>query len=181
MRIIIGYATVHGSTMRIAERIAQQLRKLGHTVDVIDLAASHPSRALNSCDCLILGSAIHNGQWLAAAEEAVDDLLVRNALREVSVWTFSVSSVGDTSTFVSPRLARLIRRHSPEPIAFALLHNLSDVQGHRGFAGAIAPGDWPGFGRLVFRLMGGRYGEAFDWDDIDRWSAHIANTLAVHR
>lgn len=178
MRVAIGYASAHGSTLSIAERIADQLRALGHAVDLKSIDQLPVS---GSYDCLILGSAIHNGQWLPAAEEAVDDLLVRDALRDKYVWTFSVSSVGETSSLLSPRLASLLRRHTPEPIAFALLHNLSDIQGHRSFAGAIAPGHWPGFGRIVFRLMGGRYGDAIDQDDIDRWTLHIANALAVHR
>lgn len=178
MRVAIGYASAHGSTRRIAERIAGQLRALGHTVD---LKSIDQLRALGRDDCVILGSAIHNGQWLPVAEVAVHDLLVRDALRDKHVWTFSVSSVGETSTYLSPRLARLLRRITPEPGACTLLHNHSDVQGHRFFAGAIAPGDWPGFGRIVFRLMGGRYGDALDWDDIDGWSSLIADALAARR
>ncbi|OZG29551.1 hypothetical protein BH683_008925 [Williamsia sp. 1138] len=178
MRVVIGYASAHGSTASIAERIAERLRDLGHAVD---LESFDELASVDSYDCLILGSAVHNGQWLPAAEEAVDNLLIHDALRDKYVWTFSVSSVGETSSLLSPRLAQLLRRHIPEPIAFALLHNLSDIQGHRSFAGAIAPGQWSGLGNIVFRLMGGRYGNATDHADIDRWALRIANALAVHR
>ena len=49
----------------------------------------------------------------------------------------------------------------------------ADVRGHHFFAGSIAPGDWPGLGRILFRLMGGRYGDARDWADVDGWVATV--------
>ena len=57
----------------------------------------------------------------------------------------------------------------PRPQGGAGVRRSADVRGHRFFAGSIAPGDWPGVGRVVFRLMGGRYGDARDWTDIDAW------------
>jgi menaquinone-dependent protoporphyrinogen oxidase len=89
------------------------------------------------------------------------------------VWAFSVSSVGATSSIVSPLLARLLRRITPEPGAVRTLRTVADVRDHRFFAGAIARGDWPGKGKIVFGLMGGRYGDARDWHDIDTWAASI--------
>ena len=84
------------------------------------------------------------------------------------------SSVGVTSTTLSKRLARLLRRMTPEPRAVQLLRDAAAVRDHRFFAAAIAPGDWPGFGRVVFRLMGGHYGDARDWADVCAWAGTIA-------
>ncbi|MCR5977901.1 hypothetical protein GDN83_09180 [Gordonia jinghuaiqii] len=89
------------------------------------------------------------------------------------VWAFSVSSVGATSTFLSPRVAKLLRPRTPLARAVAALETAGSLRAHRAFAGAIARGDWPGFGRIVFRLMGGKYGDARDWDDVDRWTRQI--------
>ena len=172
MKILVGYATGKGSTCGVAERIAIRLRSAGHVAD-IHTAAQLPNPG--EYDAVVLGSAIHNGQWLPEAAGAVErrspGLLGRTA------WAFSVSSVGATSSLIAARLARFLRPRTPVPKAVQALRRSADVRGHRFFAGSIVPGDWPGFGRVVFRLMGGRYGDARDWADIDDWADGIARAL----
>ncbi|RZL77090.1 MAG: hypothetical protein EOP32_26300 [Rhodococcus sp. (in: high G+C Gram-positive bacteria)] len=173
MTTLVGYASAKGSTRGIAERIAAELDSAGHDTDLRPCADITEAR---DYEVVVLGSAIHNGRWLPAAADTIDRL--RPHLDGKPVWAFSVSSVGATSTILSPRLARYLRRATPEPRAVQELRATADVRDHRFFAGAIAPGDWPGAGRLVFRLMGGRYGDARDWTAIDRWSATIRATAA---
>ncbi|WP_068158133.1 flavodoxin domain-containing protein [Rhodococcus phenolicus] len=169
MRTLVGYATAKGSTRGIAERIAAALEQAGHTADLKNLASADTVREY---DVLVVGSAIHNGQWLPGAADALDRLGPDLAGR--TVWAFSVSSVGATSSLLSPRVARYLRRVTPEPQAMQTLRSAADVRRHRFFAGTISPGDWPGIGRVVFRLMGGHYGHARDWTDIDGWVAAVA-------
>lgn len=172
MSVLVGYATAGGSTRGIAERIAAGL----HGGTAVELRVPGEAASVRDYDALVLGSAIHNGQWLPAAADAVER--IRAELEGKTVWAFSVSSVGATSTTLSPRLARYLRRGTPEPRAVQMLRSVADVRDHRFFAGAIGPGDWPGFGRAVFRMMGGRYGDARDWDDIDAWTGRIRSALA---
>lgn len=173
MRVLVGYASAKGSTREIAERIATRLRAAGHVtaVDSVDQAS-----AIASYDALVLGSAIHNGQWLPEAMAAVTCL--PSGIENLPVWAFSVSSIGATSSTVSPALARMLRARTPLPKAVQHLQELTDLRAHRFFAGAIARGDWPGVGRIAFRLMGGRYGDARDWADVAAWADGIANDLA---
>lgn len=98
-------------------------------------------------DVLVVGSAIHNGQWLPDATAALDRLGADLGGR--AVWAYPVSSVGATSSLLSPRVARYLRRATPEPKAVQALRATADVRGHRFFAGTIAPGDRPGAGRIV--------------------------------
>jgi menaquinone-dependent protoporphyrinogen oxidase len=62
-------------------------------------------------------------------------------------------------------------------------HEIADLryairpEDHRNFAGSIAKSDWPAFGRIVFRLMRGRYGDYRNWLAIDDWGVDIAATL----
>ncbi|MGV9746426.1 flavodoxin domain-containing protein [Rhodococcus zopfii] len=169
MRVLVGYATAKGATRGIAERIATGLEQAGHTVDSRELSAV---TSIGAYDVLVVGSAIHNGQWLPDAADALDRL--GPDLGGRAVWAYSVSSVGASSSLLSPRVARYLRRVTPEPKAVqALRASAADVRGHRFFAGTIAPGDWPGVGRIVFRLMGGHYGDARDWADIDEWVATV--------
>ncbi|MFD6059355.1 MULTISPECIES: flavodoxin domain-containing protein [Rhodococcus] len=169
MKVLVAYATAKGSTRGIAERLGSCIEGFGQEVDV--RAAADVSH-VHSYDVIVLGSAIHDGQWLADASDAVERL--RSQFEGKRVWAFSVSSVGVTSTTLSKRLARLLRRMTPEPRAVQLLRDAADVRDHRFFAGAIAPGDWPGFGRVVFTLMGGHYGDARDWSDVCAWAGTIA-------
>ncbi|MCK8616173.1 flavodoxin domain-containing protein [Gordonia sp. C13] len=172
-RTVVAYASAHGSTEEIADRIADGLRAGGATVQLCDLtAAGPPDHTALGADHLVIGSAIHNGQWLPEAERFAE--MVSNE-RDGPVWAFSVSSVGATSTFLSPRMAGFLRAHTPLPRAVAAIEEKGVLRSHRAFAGAIGKGYWRGFGRILFRLMGGRYGDARDWDDIDHWTRQIVD------
>lgn len=168
MTTLVSYATAKGSTRGVAERIAAQLESLGETVDAQSL---HAVASVQEYDTLVVGSAIHSGQWLPEAVDAIARL--RPQLTGRSVWAYSVSSVGVTSTILSDRVAPCLRRVTPEPRVVQLLRETADFRGHRSFAGAIGPGDWSGLGRVLFRLMGGHYGDARDWTDIDQWAKTI--------
>lgn len=167
-RTVVAYASAHGSTEGIAERIAAGLRAAGHTTVMHPLAKPGD---IGDFDCLVVGSAIHGGQWLPGTEHALENLINTSPARPV--WAFSVSSIGSTTSVLSTWVAHRLRPHVPEPQAVATLRARADVRSHRFFAGAIRPGDWPGVGRIVFRVMGGRYGDARDWDDIDQWTQQI--------
>ncbi|MBP0450599.1 flavodoxin domain-containing protein [Kitasatospora sp. RG8] len=183
MRILVGYASEHGSTRGIAERIAAGLSRHGHHVVVASLVPLGPSRGpeateLEDLDAAVLGSAVHDGRWLSAALEFTR----RNAdaLAGLPVWLFSVSLLGERGSafhpFVAKRLRALRAAHrSPQPDG---LRSDADLQDHHDFSGAVESEHWPFPGRVAFRLMGGRYGDHRDWADIDRWTESIARRLA---
>ena len=80
MRILVGYASAHGSTAEMAYRIAGVLQHLDWTVDVVEVQKiADPG----SYDAVVLGSAIHNQAWLSEATEFVQDH--RDVLRSRSV------------------------------------------------------------------------------------------------
>ncbi len=109
MKVLVAYATAKGSTRGIAERLGSCIEGSGRAVDV--RSAADVSQ-VHSYDVIVLGSAIHDGQWLVEASDAVERL--RSQLEGKRVWAFSVSSVGVTSTTLSRRLARFLRRVTPE-------------------------------------------------------------------
>ena len=91
MVVLVAYATDHGSTRGVADRIAGRLQLRG------------------------VGSAIHGGKWLPEARQFAD----QNAalLRERPVWLFSVSAVGDEESMFPPGVAdrlRAWRKETPE-------------------------------------------------------------------
>ena len=78
MNILVGYASAHGSTAEIAERIAHKLRAFDLAVTLADVARV---RTLKPYSAFVLGSAIHNSTILPAMSKFVrhftDDLYTR--------------------------------------------------------------------------------------------------------
>ncbi|BFV55403.1 hypothetical protein KCMC57_up05070 [Kitasatospora sp. CMC57] len=174
MKVFVGYATAHGSTRGVAERIAAVLGRNGHQVV---LGSLHRPTDPRGFDAVVLGSAVHDGKWLPEAVESVR----RDAdtLGRCRVWLYSVSLVGGRTSAVRPGVARRLRglkaRRGAE-LPTELRAALRPVD-HHDFAGAVAPEHWPITGRLVFRMMGGRYGDHRDWAEIEDWADGIARTL----
>ena len=166
MTVLVAYATAHGSTKGVAGRIADRLQGLGNAVD---LRAADDVTEMSGYSAVVLGSAIHNGRWLTPASE----LLTRVRGRDGQpMWLFSVCTVGETTSFLGPRVSRLARRRRQLPADVA-----ESGRAHRFFAGAIERSHWSWFGRVFFVLTGGHYGDHRDWEDIDRWADRIGASL----
>jgi menaquinone-dependent protoporphyrinogen oxidase len=174
MRLLVGYATAHGSTKEIAERIAERLAAAGHDVDARAMADVEDADAYGAC---ILGSAIHGGEWLPEGASFVRAHFA--TLTHRPVWLFSVSTVGETSSGLGRIPTWLARKAQRESRQVAGFREAIHAHGHRSFAGVVERANWGGFGNLFMRLMGGRFGDLRDWDDIDRWAAGIAAALAA--
>jgi menaquinone-dependent protoporphyrinogen oxidase len=172
MRILVAYATAHESTKGIAKAIGDRLTQAGlqaevRALDVVD--------GLEGYDALVIGSAIHNGVWLPRAAAFVKHWAQTLSIRPV--WLFSVSSVGETSSFFGPRMSRFIRRTRKETGQMAGFRTAIRPRDHRNFAGVVRPADWGRFGALFLRLFGGTHGDHRDWRDVEAWAAEIARQL----
>lgn len=165
MSVLVGYASEHGSTREIAERIADRLRERGHTVEARPLAGAP---AADGYGAAILGSAVHGGSWLPDASAYLRANTV--PLGGMPVWLFSAG------------LARVLggwfEKHVQEPREITELRGVLDFREHRLLAGSLRPEHLPRFGRAVYRIMRGRYGDFRDWDEIDGWADAIAADLS---
>ena len=172
MVILIAFATRHGSTRGVAERIGRQVQASGIPAEVRPVSEiTDPGRY----DAVVLGSAIHNMKWLPEASQFAE----RNAavLRQRPTWLFSVSSVGDHESVFSPPVGRVLRAMKKETGEISTLRSAIHPREHRNFAGAIARTDWGAGGNAFLRLMGGRYGDHRNWPEIDSWASRIAAQL----
>lgn len=173
MKVLVAAASAHGSTEQIASEIAARLADDGLDVEVIALDGT--TGPPPDADAAVVGSAVHDMAWLPAATRFVE--VNAAVLARRPVWLFSVSSVGDTTSFFGPRVARLMRRMRNEPKTIGRLRTLIGPRAHRNFAGAVARSDWNLVGDLFLTIFGGRYGDHRDHDDITAWADGIAAQL----
>lgn len=166
MYVLVGYATRHGSTVRIAERIAIALVEHGHRVGVHPLG---PTTSAEGYDAYVLGSPLYNGSWLP--EAIAFARLNRSVLTSRPVWLFSVGSFSDTHRV----LGRIIATRTPRERA-ALVRHLRP-RGVRLFTGVVEQSYWPPIGQIIYRALGGRYGDRRNWDEIDAWAEEVAREL----
>ena len=97
------------------------------------------------------------------------------------VWLFSVATVGDQDSMLAPTVTRILRRLGTQPKGLAAFREIIHPQDHHGFVGAVERDHYPLVGRLVYRAMGGRYGDHRNWNEIDVWADGIARQLAARQ
>ncbi|MFG2006237.1 flavodoxin domain-containing protein [Spirillospora sp. NPDC048911] len=167
MKILVGYASAHGSTRSIAARIASELVEQGHEAE---LGSMDQVGTPGSYEAFVLGSAIHNRAWLIEARDFVD--AHREVLRHQPVWLFSV---GMPAALRGPwrRLAL-----QEEPVVAAPLRDAIGPCEHRLFSGVVRREHFSTFEHLIFKVMGCRYGDYRDWHAVDAWSRDVTRRLA---
>lgn len=158
MRVLVTYASKHGSTKEIAERIATALNSHGVTADL--LRANHVDE-INGYDAVVIGSAVYFGSWMKEAIELVERL--RPALAGSRVWLFSSGPLGDQPGVDPPQAAQLAT--SP------------NVVEHRLFAGAMSKERLSLVERALVKGVKAPYGDFREWSEIDSWAATIAQHL----
>ncbi|MBO1333028.1 flavodoxin domain-containing protein [Streptomyces sp. VRA16 Mangrove soil] len=166
MPVLVAYASAHGSTREVAEHIAARLGRRG-----LDAVTAPLDTDPDPCpwQAVVLGSAVHDGAWLPPAEAYVRRRGA--ALRGRPVWMFSV---GMSAALPRP-LRRLASRAEQPPIA--RLVTVVRPREHRRFSGVIRRDQLDRRGRVVFRLLGCRYGDHRDWPGIDAWADAVAAHL----
>jgi menaquinone-dependent protoporphyrinogen oxidase len=168
MMILVGYASAHGSTRGVAQRIATTLEKGGNRVETQPVDRV---RGVSRYDAVVLGSAIHNQQWLPQATRFVRHN--RDVLVGLPVWLFSVGMPG-----ALPRPWRRLAEKEEQKVS-AELRNVIGPRDHRLFSGVVVANQLSFMGRIIFRALGGRYGDFRDWRAIDAWAEEIARELVV--
>ncbi|WP_431783039.1 flavodoxin domain-containing protein [Streptomyces chumphonensis] len=168
MTTLVGFASAHGSTAEIAERIGAGLRARHVEVDVRAVEeVGDPSRY----SAFVLGSAVHDMAWLPQATDFVaahEELLVRSP-----VWVFSV---GMPAALRGPW--KVLAPREEQHVVGELLARLRP-HGHALFSGVVAEDHLPPAGRAIFRAMGLRFGDYRDWDAVDAFAADVARALSA--
>ncbi len=161
MTVLVTYASKHGSTQRIAERIAEKLRQLGKDAEARPVdAVENPG----SYEALVIGSAIYYGSWLKEATEWVRRN--RAVLAERPVWLFSSGPLG---TEVSDA--------EQQPKEMAEFWEAIGSRDQRIFFGALDHSRLSFAERMMVKAVRAPEGDFRDWEAIEAWAASIARDL----
>ncbi len=176
MSILVAYASRHGATQEIAERIAERLRTAG-----LDAEARRAAEVRDAAryDAFIVGAAAYMFHWLKDATEFVK----RNAavLAERPTWLFSSGPLGTDTVDKEGRDVLEVT----VPKEFAELRAAIHPRGEKVFFGAVDPAARPiGMAeRLMSLVPAGKdaipKGDFRDWPTIDAWADEVARELSA--
>lgn len=174
MTVLVAYATRHGSTAEIAERLAATLRSEGLAVDA---RPTHDVRDISDYDAVVIGGAAYMNHWLKEATRFAERH--RAELEQRPVWLFSSGPLG--TDLVDKQGQDVLEASRPQE--FPELTSQLRPRGEKVFFGAWDPDAPPaGLGERLVRLMPAAKeaipaGDFRDWPAIDAWAAEIATSL----
>ena len=161
MTVLVAYASKHGSTQGIAERIAEKLRQLGIQAEARPLdEVSDPG----NYEAFVIGSAIYYGSWLKEATEWVHHH--QAVLAQHPVWLFSVGPLGTE-----------VQDAEQQPKEMAEFQQAIKPREQRIFFGALDPSRLSFAERVMVKAVRAPEGDFRDWEAIDAWAANIARNL----
>jgi menaquinone-dependent protoporphyrinogen oxidase len=174
MHVLVAYASRHGATQGIAERIAERLRAGGLDVDLREVSSVKDPTGY---DAFVVGSAAYMFHWLKQASAFVRHN--RATLARKPTWLFSSGPLGTEAVNekgVDQKVAT-VPKEMPE------LMTAVGARGHMVFFGAMERGRKPiGFAERFAELLPAArdampYGDFRDWPEIEGWAASIAHEL----
>jgi menaquinone-dependent protoporphyrinogen oxidase len=174
MRVLVAYASRHGATQGIAERIARTLQAAGVDAEARPAASV---KGLSGYDAVVIGSAAYMFHWLRDAVKLVRRN--RAALAEKPVWLFSSGPLGTEALDAQGR----DQKEAAVPKEIAELRAAVGARDHRVFFGAYERDrKLIGFAERFVSLMPAARdslpeGDFRDWPEIDEWAAGIARDL----
>jgi menaquinone-dependent protoporphyrinogen oxidase len=175
MRVLVAYASRHGATKGIAERIGERLRADGLAVDVLPVGKVDVA----AYDAVVVGSALYMFHWMGEARAFAKKN--REAMAGKPVWLFSSGPFGDEK--VDKQGRDVLEVAGPREIDE--LRAMLAPRDHRVFWGAWDASYKPiGFMEKITMAMPAARnafpsGDKRDWPAIEAWADGIAAALAV--
>lgn len=170
MRVLVAYATRHGATGGIAERIGERLRAAGCEVAV---SAVDDAGDVSAYDAFVVGSALYMFHWMKPAAKFVRRN--RKVLAARPLWLFSSGPTSDDK--VDEQGRDLLEVSGPRELP-QLMQTLAP-RDHRVFYGAS---DRSTLGKGLMDRMAAKWmpeGDWRDWPAIETWADGIARELAA--
>jgi menaquinone-dependent protoporphyrinogen oxidase len=164
-QILVAYASKHGATAEIAQKIGEVLRGQGLTVDVLP---ADKVKSLDPYTAVILGSAVYAGKWQGAAAKFLENN--EQALAARDVWIFSSGPTGEGDP-VELMEGWVLPNDLKEVAARIQPHEIT------AFHGAIDLDDLNFLEKTAIKAVKAPTGDFRDWQAISDWAKGVAQQL----
>lgn len=168
MSILVTYASSHGSTKEIAERIASRIETYSQPVECLSIQDVKPA-SLPNYSTIIIGSAIHMLSWLTPARNFIHTN--KETLKTKAVWAFSVG-------FPEKEEERV---NEENMVGKKLAGDLPNMKGHKLFQGKFEKKDLGWFMGMIFTCCVPKkkthWGDNRHWEDIEAWADEIGKQI----
>jgi len=158
MKVLVTFASKHGSTTEVGQRIAAELIEKGVGADALPV---NDVGDIARYDAVVIGSSVYFGRWMREAVAFVERNRTRLAGRPI--WLFSVGPLGDQP------------RTDPADVG-GLAASLHAVE-HHLFTGALDVSELSFPERVLVKGVKSPMGDFRNWGEIESWAASIATEL----
>lgn len=166
-KVLIAYASKHGSTKEIALKIASVLTDKDLLVEVI---GAGKSIEVAGYDAVIIGSAIYAGNWLKEAKKFIDEY--SSQLKKTKVWLFSDGPIG------SP-----LKPTSGSAMSAELINSMlakTQAREHKLLAGKLDVKTLNFGEKLITKVLKTSTGDYRDWQEVEAWAKAVAKEIKRH-
>ena len=174
MRVLVTFASKHGSTAQIAETVADAIRHQLRDPDadsysttpmipVVHVCDVEQVESLDGFDAVVVGSAVYMGRWLHSARAFVNQHAI--ALANLPLWLFSSGPIG------------LPLRPTDPPADIDEIADVMHIRGSAVFAGKLDGQQLHIAEKAVIMALRVPSGDFRDWNDINRWGTTIGLSL----
>lgn len=159
-KVLVAYGTTNGSTARIAETVAEVLRKEGVPAEAVP---AHSVTDVESYGAVVVGGGLYAGRWHKDARRFVRRH--GRALAGRPLWFFSSGPLDASATE---------KDIPPVPGVRRAMTRL-DAREHATFGGCLEEGAKGFLARKI--VSSGKGGDFRDFERIEAWAAHIGTEL----
>jgi menaquinone-dependent protoporphyrinogen oxidase len=164
MRLLVAYATTHGQTAKVAERVAAVARRLGHEVDVVRLHGDADPTPIGY-DAVVIAGSVHVSRHQRELERWLNHHRATLGMCPTALLSVSLSAADDDDE---------ARAHTREMID-RLLDDTGLVPNRTlAVAGALRYRQYDLPTRILMRLIARRHGAPTDLDtdvEFTDWAA----------
>lgn len=165
-KVLVAYASKHGSTAEIAAAVAEDLGQAGLSVDCV---ATGEVASLADYDAVVLGSAVYMRRWRGEAAR----FLRRHAeeLSQRPFWVFSSGPTGEPQRDPDPSWLE-------PPRIMAKVEGLG-ARGHVVFGGQVPTSPRGPIEHAIVKNTPEAYRDRRDWAEIHAWATRVAAEISA--
>ena len=171
MALLVAYASEHGSTQQIAQRISQRLSES----QIVECRPLDEVSSLSGFRAAIIGSAVHNQKWLPSASAWIN--LHKAELSTIPIVAFSVGAPHSAPSWVRSSLAETeelrLRDYTRQELG---------AKTHALFSGAFRKQDTSHILQAVLGCCGWKNNLSIvdsEWAKVDKWAIDVAPELSA--